>query len=184
MSCGGVVVQRWIDGREPATEQDWRLVADELQRLHRVCAGRPQRPGCVEVRRLTRRGASVDADLAVVPDDVAAELLAVFAEFADAPASVVHGDPAASNIRMTDDGRVGLLDWDESRVDILLHDLSNLGVQVLNDPDRLHAQRLSHAWEAVNAWTVEPAYALQRLQNLRAIDDSDTTEHPHGTREQ
>jgi len=167
LSCENVVVQEWIDGREPATEQDWRLVADELQRLHRACAGRPQRPGCVEVTRLTRRGASVDADLAGVPDDVAAELIAVFAEFADAPVSVVHGDPGASNIRITDDGRVGLLDWDESRVDIVLHDLSNLGVQVMNDHHHRRAQRLSHAWEAVNAWTLEPEYARQRLQALR-----------------
>lgn len=162
-----MVVQRWIDGREPATGQDWRLVAAKLQRLHRACAGHSQRPGCVEVTRLTRRGASVDADLAVVPDEVAAELLGVFAEFGDAPVSVVHGDPGPSNIRLTEDGRVGLLNWDESRVDVVFHDLSNLGVQVMNDHDHRRAQRLSHAWEAVNAWTLEPEYARQRLQALR-----------------
>jgi hypothetical protein len=34
-SRNGIVVQRWIDGREPVTAPDWRLVAAELVRLHR-----------------------------------------------------------------------------------------------------------------------------------------------------
>lgn len=168
--AGGVVVQEWIEGREPSTIADWRLVATELCRLHVVMSGHPQRPGCVPVAELDRRGRSVDADLAALPDDVAAEVLAVFVSVSDEPTSLVHGDPGPSNLRITADGRVGLLDWDESRVDVALHDLSNLGIQVLPDDDHARAQRLSDAWEVANAWLVEPEYARWRLDRLRRAD--------------
>ena len=89
-----------------------------------------------------------------------------FAAVADGPVSVIHGDPGAANIRIDGNGRVGLLDWDESRVDITWHDLSNLGVQVLDDRTQRRAERLSHAWEAANGWTTEPGYAQRRLRAL------------------
>ncbi|MEL6890385.1 MAG: phosphotransferase [Actinomycetota bacterium] len=165
-----VVVQQWIGGREPSIQHDWRLVADALSRVQRLpVAPTGQRPGCSTVVELTRAGRSVDADLAALPDDVAARVLAVFAEFADAPVTLIHGDPHASNLRILDDGRVGLLDFDESRVDVTWHDLSNLGVQVLDDDTHARAQRLSDAWEAANAWVVEPDYARHRLRRLADI---------------
>jgi Ser/Thr protein kinase RdoA (MazF antagonist) len=167
VSSAGVTVQRWIEGRPPSSIDDWRLVADELLRVHRVTRGRPQRPGCVVTTELTRVRRSVDASMALVPERVATELLEVFAEFGDVETSVIHGDPGPANIRMGFDGRVGLLDWDESRVDIVFHDLSNLGVQVLSDRDHARALDLSDAWEAVNAWVTEPEYARRRLAELR-----------------
>lgn len=167
-SHDGVVVQRWIDGRPPATDGDWTLVADELRRLHDRCRGWVQRPGCIAVPELGRDGHSVDADMSVLPDDVAADVMAVFADLRDVERSVIHGDPGAPNIRITSDGRVGLLDWDESRVDVVWHDLSELGVQVLTGEDLARAGRLSNAWEAVNAWTAEPEYARRRIARLRS----------------
>ena len=89
-----------------------------------------------------------------------------FNRFADAPMAVVHGGPGPSNIRIAADGRVGLLDWDEARVDLTWHDLSNLGIQILDDGEHRRAQDLSNAWEAVNAWTAEPDYAPERLRRL------------------
>ena len=112
------------------------------------------------------RERSVDADLDALPTAERAVVVGVLAEFADIATAVMHGDPMASNIRIDDDGRVGLLDWDESRVDVVWHDLSNLGIQVLPDADHERAQRLSNAWEAVNGWVVEPAYARRRLALL------------------
>jgi Ser/Thr protein kinase RdoA (MazF antagonist) len=162
-----VVVQRWIDGREPTTEADWRLVAAELVRLHEVGARWMQRPTCLAVTQLGRMSRSVDADLSVISEDIAQEILGVFAEFGDVPTSVVHGDPGESNIRITAEGQVGLLDWDESRVDVVFHDLSNLGCQVLSDTEHACAGRLSDAWETANAWVAEPQYAMRRLADLR-----------------
>lgn len=164
----GVVVQRWIGGTEPATREDWTAVALELRRLHETFAGRPQRPGCCVVTALGRTGRSVDADLSRLPGDVVEEILGVFASVEDVRVSVIHGDPNPSNIRMTEDGGVALLDWDESRVDLIYHDLSELGVQVLADEEHHRAACLSDAWEAANAWIPEPEYARARLESLRS----------------
>lgn len=164
----GVVVQRWLEGRLPRSDRDWRLVASELQRLHRATAEYPQRPSCCPVAQLTRSGSSVDAHMNELPDDVASDVLAVFASVATLPVSAIHGDPMAGNIRIDDSDVVGLLDFDESRVDVAWHDLSNLGIQVLDDTEHLKATRLSDAWETANGWMLEREYALGRLTALRA----------------
>ncbi|MEP4591379.1 MAG: phosphotransferase [Ilumatobacter sp.] len=162
----GVVVQRWIEGRPPISETDWIAVAAELQRLHELTRVHRQRPGCCVVTDLHTRRVSVDADLDAMPLDARAFVESVFVKFSDVPTAVVHGDPSASNIRMTATGQVGLLDWDESRVDLAWHDLSNLGVPVLAHVEHQRALALSHAWEAANAWTAEPGYASTRLAQL------------------
>ncbi|MFK8023421.1 MAG: phosphotransferase enzyme family protein [Ilumatobacter sp.] len=175
-SCDSFVVQEWIDGHAPATVEEWDRVADELQRLHQLGTDIPQRPSCMSVLELNGRSASVDADMSALPEAVAERLLQVFAEFRDVPRALIHGDPAPSNIRITDDGRVGLLDWDESRGDLVWHDLSNLGTRRLHASDHRRAQRLSNAWEATNAWLVEPEYARERLAALD--DDPDLGRSP------
>jgi len=172
-SVDGMVVQRWLEGHEPSSEADWHLVANELVRLHRETEGHDQRPGCVNVRELRSLRASVDANLDRIPTDVADEVLAVFESLVDVPLAVVHGDPGPTNIRIGRDGSVGLLDWDEARVDLTWHDLSNLGVQVLDDECHCRAQRLSNAWEAANGWTTSPEYARRRLDMLRRRPISD-----------
>jgi len=165
-SHAGVVVQHWLDGEPPSSDDDWELVAAVPQRLHSACSDIEQRPGCLAVSALSATSRSVDADLAEVPGDVLDLVLEVFASFDGVPMSLIHGDPTGSNIRITADGEVGLLDWDESRVDLTWHDLSNLGVRVLDEDSHRRALRLSDAWEAVNAWTCEPDYARTRLANL------------------
>lgn len=165
-SVDGVVVQTWLTGRAPTTADDWTLVAGELQRLHGATMHRPQRPDCCTVRDIASLRRSVDADMDALPAEVAGRIEAVFAEFGDAPTAVVHGDPSPDNIRIDEHGVVGLIDWDESRVDLTWHDLSNLGTRVLDDVDHERAERLSHAWEAVNGWTAEPEYARRRLALL------------------
>ncbi len=161
-------MQRWIRGREPRTEQDWSAVAEELQRLHERFPGHRQRPGCCVVTELDPTGRSVDADLSKLPDDVVDDLLAAFASVEGVEVSVIHGDPNPSNIRMTEEGGVALLDWDESRVDLTYHDLSELSVQILDDEEHHRAACLSDAWEAANAWILEPEYAAARLESLRS----------------
>ena len=165
-SIGGVVVQSWLDGRAPETEADWRAVVAELQRLHLALARHDQRPECAAVSQLAHARRSVDADLDAIPAAVVDRAIEVFAACADVPTAVIHGDPTPGNIRITPGGRVGLIDWDESRVDHVWHDLSNLGVQVLDDSSHARAEQLSHAWEAVNAWAIEPGYARRRFAQL------------------
>lgn len=169
LHAGGIAVQRWLDGREPTTRSDWQAVADELKLVHEASTNFPQRPEACTVLELRAQRRSLDADIDLLPIGAQERILAVFDQFKDVNLSVVHGDPNASNIRIQDDGRVGFLDWDESRVDVVWHDLSNLGVQVLSDENHLQAQALSHAWEAVNGWILEPDYAHGRLRQLEEM---------------
>jgi Ser/Thr protein kinase RdoA (MazF antagonist) len=168
LSRDGVVVQRWIDGREPHCVDDWALIAAELRRLHRHCADRPQRPGCCSILELEPSSISVDADMSVLPPDVLTDVLAAFAAFVGSQVTVIHGDPAPSNLRICADGQVGLLDWDESRVDVSGLDLANLGVRVLSDDEHERVLIAADAWETANAWQAEPDYARRRLADLRS----------------
>lgn len=170
LAVGGVAVQRWLDGRPPSATQDWNAVAATLRQLHATTTSHAQRPGCVVVVDLAAARHSVDADLDALPPDVERDVVAVFDAFRTDPTSVIHGDPGAGNVLMQPDGSVGLIDWDESRVDVSLHDLSNLGVHVLTTAEQRRAERLSNAWEAANGWTIEPAYARRRLNALRQND--------------
>lgn len=165
----GVVVQRWIDGRQPAEEWEWQLVAERLRRLHEVTIDWDQRPDCCIVTELRQRQRSVDADVSLLPDAECELILEALDSFGDAPVAVIHGDPGASNIRIDDEDRVWLLDWDESRVDLCWLDLANLGLQVLDDDTHHRATILADAWEAINAWTAEPSYARRRLAELQHI---------------
>jgi Ser/Thr protein kinase RdoA (MazF antagonist) len=169
LAVDGWVVQPWIDGRPPSSPDNWLRVADELSRLHSVGPAVTQRPGCCVVTELDAIGRSVDADLTVLPDEVRRLACGVFASVADAPVSLIHGDPGPSNIRIDEHDQVWLLDWDESRIDVSWHDLSNLGVVVLDADTSRRAVLLSHAWETVNAWTVEPDYAKDRLRRLTSM---------------
>jgi Ser/Thr protein kinase RdoA (MazF antagonist) len=173
LSHDGVVVQEWIDGHEPSSDDEWSLVATELMRLHASCADVAQRPGCMAVTDLTATSRSVDAEMSAIPTDATDVILGIFNSYRHISVSLIHGDPNASNIRITNDGRVALLDWDESRVDVVWHDLSNLGIQVLGDADHAGAQRLSNSWEAANAWTAEPGYAQRRYAALQHSLPSD-----------
>lgn len=161
----GIVVQRWIEGRPPETDDDWDLVAADLQRLHGMTAHHVQRPGCCTSRQLADQRVSVDADLDAVPSEVETAFVSIVADCSAAPTAVIHGDVGPSNLRVTPDGGIALLDWDESRVDLTWHDLSPL--RALSEPDQRLAQRLSHVWEAVNGWVLEPEYARRRFDELR-----------------
>jgi len=170
--ANGVVVQRWIDGRQPAAKREWQLVAEQLRRLHEATADRDQRPNCCIVTELRQHQRSVDADISLLPDAERELILEIFDRFVDTPIAVIHGDPGASNIRIDDEDRVWLLDWDESRVDLCWLDLANLGLHVLDDDTHHQATILAHAWEAINAWTAEPTYARRRLAELEHILNS------------
>ena len=162
---GGLVVLSWLDGEPPGHERAWRLVGDELARLHRHTAGRRQRPGFASTRELLTAERGGDVRLDRMPPEVVALCRAAWSRLACAPPAVVHGDPGPQNLRLQGD-RVGLLDWDESRVDCPELDLAWLPLDRLGarqEPARTAAE----AWEVANGWTVEPAHAHRRLAELR-----------------
>lgn len=163
-----VVMLTWLDGEAPRTAHDWRLVGWTLRRIHALTRNRPQRPGFRSARDLLWEDAGGDVRLDRLPPEVVAEVRAAWQPLADEPLSVVHGDPNRNNIRIAG-GRVGLLDWDEARVDSPLFDLAALPLERLDgvEPERLRAaRRAATAWEVANGWLIEPEYARRRLREL------------------
>jgi Ser/Thr protein kinase RdoA (MazF antagonist) len=155
----GLVVQHWLPGEEP-TGDDWPLVTAELRRLHATMTDWPPRPDFPGTRDLLRQDRGGDVDLSAMPPDAAAACRAAWRALTG-PSTVVHGDPCAANIRMKD-GRVGFLDWDEARVDHPWLDLADIpGMDVPRT-----AKAAINAWEAVNAWFMEPSYARRRLAQV------------------
>ncbi|OLF07568.1 hypothetical protein BLA60_27000 [Actinophytocola xinjiangensis] len=164
-SADGVVVQRWLGGREPTT-YDWPAVTDVLHRLHALTGDWPQRPGFAATRDLLTADHGGDVDLTTMPADAVRAVRAAWAGLAGRH-TVVHGDPGAPNVRITDRG-VGLLDWDEARVDHPDLDLADLPVPALPQARNRTARAAIDAWEAAAGWTREPEYARGRLAELNA----------------
>jgi hypothetical protein len=68
---------------------------------------------------------------------------------------------------MTKDG-VAFIDWDEARVDASILDVVDLpfSEQAVESERLLLGRRAASAWEAANAWSLEPDYARRRLAEL------------------
>lgn len=165
-SAGGVVVQTWLHGWEPVGG-DCALVASELGRLHRLTAGwANQRPGFRSTRELQRESRGGDIDLDAMPDHAVHLCRQAWAALSAGPDCVIHGDPGPGNVRMSG-GRVGFLDWDESRVDHADLDLAEIPGGPLRGHRAAVASNAIDAWEAACGWTSEPAYARRRLDRLR-----------------
>ncbi len=170
----GVCVLSWLDGNQPASDSDWRLVASTLQRLHTATVAWPQRPGFAGTRELVDGVRGGDVDLTAMPEDGVARCRAAWRAIASEPRSVVHGDPGAQNLRLTQSG-VGILDWDEARVDASVLDLAEnpLAAELVLPRARLTAvQTAATAWEAANGWLIEPDYARRKLAALRDTEES------------
>jgi len=139
-----------------------------LDRLHDITRDWPQRPGFSSTRELLTADRGGDVRLDLMPPDVVARCRDSWRPLAGESTSVVHGDPGAGNIRISRQG-VGLIDWDEARVDASIFDIASLPViaPLGYGRERLaDARRALDAWEAANGWVVEPAYARRRLAQL------------------
>lgn len=160
----GVVVQSWLDGITPEPRH-WGAIACTLRRVHGVTVGWPQRPGFASTRELLTADRGGDVDLSLMPPAAVTACRAAWRRLHGGPESVVHGDPGPANIRISAGG-VGLLDWDESRVDYTDLDLAELPGSELPSDQLAAARHAAIAWEAANGWIVEPAYARRQLALL------------------
>lgn len=170
LQIDALVVTDWLDSDPPASDGDWRRVADALARLHTVTRDWPQRPGCRSTRELLTANVGGDVQLDRMPPEAASRVRDAWRAVAAEPAAVVHGDPSPDNLRLAD-GQVGMLDWDEARVDAAILDLAALPLDCSDclGPGRwAAARRAVDAWEVANAWQAEPDYARRRLARLRS----------------
>ena len=166
----GITVQTWLSGRQPGPG-DWPAVAATLRRVHQLTTDWPQRPGFASTTELLTADRGGDVDLPKMPADAVAACRHAWARLEGAPHAVVHGDPGPTNIRITGDG-VGLLDWDEARVDCTDLDLAELPGRHLPSERLNIARTAATAWEAANGWIVEPSYARRQLALLQAGHDN------------
>jgi Ser/Thr protein kinase RdoA (MazF antagonist) len=169
--AAGLVVMTYVEGTAPETEADWGRVADTLRRLHRLTRGWPQRPGWRSSTDLLHAETGTRIDLGAMPPEAVVRCRAAWARLNERGRCVVHGDPNPGNIRMTAD-RVGLIDWDESRVDVpdldlvLPHNAAGL-----DDDTYDIAAQASAAWEAALCWDPSGTdeFAVKRLAEVRAV---------------
>jgi Ser/Thr protein kinase RdoA (MazF antagonist) len=169
--AAGLVVMTYVDGRPPETAADWRRVADTLRELHRLTHDWRQRPGWRSSIDLLHAETGTKIDLGAMPPEAVVRCRAAWARLTERERCVVHGDPNERNIRITAD-RVGLIDWDESRVDAPDLDLA-LPYNAAGLADDAHdiAAQARAAWEAAVCWdpTGNDDFAARRLAEVRAV---------------
>lgn len=176
----GLVIFSWLDGDPPATDEDWQHVSRYLERLHRLTASWPQRPGFLGTHDFLTETTGGDVDLSQMPPEAVALCRDAWRPLANAPHAVIHGDPGPGNIRITANG-AGFLDWDESRVDATHLDFaflpsSRLAVQPSGRLEQV--RRAATAWEAANGWIIEPEYARRCLVELAAGPSATSSPFP------
>ncbi len=156
---GGWTCEALIEGRPfPATRL--AQLADPLAALHAACCALPQRPGFASARELMTLDDGGDMHLAALPGPVAETVRDAWHALAHRPETAIHGDLNPGNLLQCPDGRIALLDWDESRRDLALFDLGQLG------PVDSREWRAILAWEVACSWASEPAYAARVLKRL------------------
>jgi Ser/Thr protein kinase RdoA (MazF antagonist) len=163
----GLVVMTFVEGGPPETEADWRRVADTLRRLHQLTQGWRQRPGWRSSTDLLHADSGTKIDLGAMPPEGVARCRAAWARLIGRQTCVVHGDHNPGNVRLTSN-RVGLIDWDESHVDVadldlvLPHNAAGLDSNALDI-----AAQASAAWEAAVCW--DDAFSIRRLAEVRSL---------------
>ncbi|MET9274857.1 phosphotransferase [Kribbella sp. NPDC003557] len=163
----GLVVMTYLEGGPPETPDDWRRVAETLRELHRLTRGWPQRPGWRGSVDLLHAETGTKVDLRAMPAEGVVRCRAAWARLVGRETCVVHGDPNPGNIRMTAD-QVGLIDWDESHVDVPDLDLVLPGNAAgLDDHAYDVAAQASAAWEAAVCW--DDDYSVKRLAEVRPV---------------
>jgi Phosphotransferase enzyme family len=168
----GVVVQEFVEGHPPRTDDDWRRVVETLTVVHQLTVGWPQRPGFASARELLVADRGGDVRLDAMPAEAVHAIRRAWRPVLTGPQCAIHGDMGAGNVLVTDAG-VTLLDWDEARVDVPWFDFAFLpaapATAVPVPMDALITAGL--AWETATCWLPEPDYAKRRLAELHARSD-------------
>jgi Ser/Thr protein kinase RdoA (MazF antagonist) len=165
----GLLVQEFVDGYPPRTDDDWQRVVQTLTLVHQLTVGWPQRPGFASARELLVIDRGGDVDLDAMPTDAVQAVRQAWQPILTGPECAIHGDVGAGNILVTD-AQVTLLDWDEARSDVPWFDFAFMPVSITTPaPVPMDALITAGvAWETATCWLPEPDYAKHRLAELRA----------------
>jgi serine/threonine protein kinase len=165
----GVTLETFIEGRAPSP-QELLEMQPQIQTFHNLTRTLPQRPGFASSIELLHATSGGDVDLNAMPNELVALCREHWREHLGHKQSVVHGDLNANNILITNDGQYGLVDWDETRVDV-----SNFDTQALRRTSDTTLDSRSttwlEAWEVAVCWQVEPAYALEVAKRFQTSSE-------------
>lgn len=115
---GRIVVSDWVSGTSPRTPEEWWLAGRVLARLHRI-EPTDHSFGVPYVAAVHEIGRDVERD----PWAVAAQpLVGRVAGLRLTPIAIIHGEPAATNLKIATGGAT-LLDWDQAGVGAVVLDL-------------------------------------------------------------
>jgi Ser/Thr protein kinase RdoA (MazF antagonist) len=168
----GVLVQEFVAGHPPRTDDDWRDAVETLTAVHQLTVGWPQRPGFASARELLTADRGGDVGLDAMPPEAVRAVRRAWQPILTGPECAIHGDIGAGNVLVAD-AQVTLLDWDEARVDVPWFDFAFLPTaattRVPVPMEDLITAGL--AWETATCWLPEPGYARRRLAELYARSD-------------
>lgn len=153
----GWTCEPYLPGR-PFAPAEVAQVRTQIKMLHDLTRRVPQRPGFRSSQALLQWDESGDIHMRVLPRDIAAACRAAWQPLRGLPLSIVHGDMAARNLIWCEDGRPGLLGWDDCRRDVGLFDTA--------DSDEAIRARL--AWQVAALWAQEPERARRLAARLTA----------------
>jgi Ser/Thr protein kinase RdoA (MazF antagonist) len=159
----GVTLETWIEG-DLLQPSDLARAMPLIREFHRLAARFGQRPGFASSQDLLVQDSGGDVELSSMPERLVDACRAAWRGLAGAGLAVVHGDLNRSNLLLTPTGGIGLVDWDESRVDVPLLDETALlsGDSLGGEAPANASERALLAWEVAVSWQLEPEYA-QRL---------------------
>lgn len=113
-----IVVSDWVTGTSPRAREDWWHVGSALARLHQI--------ELTDHSFAVAYAGAVDElsrDFAADSQTAGAEpLIARIADLPLTPLAIIHGEPAASNLKIAAAGAT-LLDWDQAGVGAVVLDL-------------------------------------------------------------
>lgn len=150
----GLTLESFLSGSQ-ISPSDLARVEPMLRRFHALTGRTEQRPLFASSQTLLSETRGGDVDLSQMPPDLVLACREAWRALRSEPRSAVHGDPNPSNLLYLSDGRIGLVDWDEARVDVSRFDLITLLGESATPADR----RACDAWEIAVCWQVEPDHA-------------------------
>jgi Ser/Thr protein kinase RdoA (MazF antagonist) len=131
-----------------------------LDSFHHTARQLPQRPGFRSAVDLLVEDQCCDIDLRSMPDELVERCRNAWKLLIGMPRTIIHGDINPSNILVTREGRVALVDWDESRRDVPQFDRYSV---CRDDPTFAHT---ALAWEIASCWAQEPERARRLVGSL------------------
>lgn len=140
---------------QPFPPAEMHRLAAPLRRFQQATHAVQQRPGFLAARDFLHHDRGGDIDLSRIPSDIVFLCRAAWRRIEHRPVCAVHGDLHLSNLLLTANNRIALLDWDECRKDAGVFESFQLGPAEAGRDVEMAVT----AWEIACSWDLEPEYA-------------------------